>query len=190
MRGATSHDDFMQARLADPEFAAAYLQAALDDGDPGALFVAVRRVVETQGGVARLAIETGLTREALYRTLSRAGNPRFSSLAAILDAIGLRLTVSPVDDKASAQSERRPIRGHHWVAIEPRQGGRWAVQTDGAQRADSIHTTKSGAVRRGRELAQNKGVKFVPPSGRSRSDAAEPLGRDQLHARGPRRTAR
>jgi len=42
------------------------------------------------------------------------------------------------------------------VAVEPRSDNRWAVHTDGACRADSLHTQKASAITRGRELAYNK----------------------------------
>jgi len=93
MKGTVRHDDFMRERLADAEFAAGYLQAALEDGDPGVLLLALRRIAEARGGMAKLAQSTGLSREALYRTLSATGNPRLTSLAAILEATGLRLTI-------------------------------------------------------------------------------------------------
>src|SRR6476619_8219476 len=51
--------------------------------------------------------------------------------------------------------------GRHQVAVEPRPDGRWAVQTDGTQRADSLHDKKSEAIARGRELAGNKRVELV-----------------------------
>ena len=47
------------------------------------------------------------------------------------------------------------------VAVEPRPDGRWAVQTDGTQRADSLHDRKSDAVKRGRELAGTKQTELV-----------------------------
>lgn len=47
------------------------------------------------------------------------------------------------------------------VAVEPRDGGRWAVQTDGTQRADSLHDRKSDAVARARQLAENKQTELV-----------------------------
>src|SRR5688500_16419030 len=40
------------------------------------------------------------------------------------------------------------------VAVEPRPDGRWAVQTDGTQRADSLHDRKSDAVTRARTRRQ------------------------------------
>ena len=43
------------------------------------------------------------------------------------------------------------------ASVEPREGGRrWAVQTDGTKRADSLHDRKSDAIARARELAGNK----------------------------------
>ena len=97
MKATVRHDDFMRERLADAEFADGYLQSALEDGDLGVVLLALRRIAEARGGMAKLAQATGLTREALYRTLSAAGNPRLTSLAAILDATGLRLTIVPAE---------------------------------------------------------------------------------------------
>jgi probable addiction module antidote protein len=97
MKATVRHDDFMHERLADAGFAAGYLQAALEDGEPAVLLVALRRIAEARGGMAKLAQATGLSREALYRTLSASGNPRLTSLAAILGATGLRLTIVPAE---------------------------------------------------------------------------------------------
>lgn len=47
------------------------------------------------------------------------------------------------------------------VSVEPRNDGRWAVQTDGTQRADSLHDRKSDAVTRARQLAENKQTELV-----------------------------
>jgi probable addiction module antidote protein len=98
----------MRERLANAEFAAGYLQAALEDDEPAVLLLAMRRVAEAHGGMAKLARESGLTREALYRTLSKTGNPRLTSLQAILAATGLRLTIAPAKPKKRkrAQSAR------------------------------------------------------------------------------------
>ena len=72
---------------------AAYIEAMLEDGDPRAVPIALRTVVDAAGGMAALAQKTGLSRETLYRTLSKRGNPRLGTLAVILAAFGLRLTV-------------------------------------------------------------------------------------------------
>ena len=81
--------------LRDPKNAAAYIEVALTEGDSGDLLHALRNVAEARGGIAQIAERTGLNREALYRTLSKRGNPQLKSLAAILSATGLRLSVRP-----------------------------------------------------------------------------------------------
>ena len=86
--------------LKDPENAAAYIEAVLEEGDPVGLLQALRNVAESRGGVSQIARRTGLSREALYRTLSKRGNPQLSSLTAILGATGLRLSVRPSEAKA------------------------------------------------------------------------------------------
>lgn len=91
------------AWLQEPENAAAYIEAALTEGDAGDLLHALRNVAEARGGIAHIAATTGLNREALYRTLSKRGNPQLKSLAAILDATGLRLSVTPVKATAHAR---------------------------------------------------------------------------------------
>ncbi|MGA8203823.1 MAG: addiction module antidote protein [Woeseiaceae bacterium] len=73
----------------------AYIEAMLSEGDPRAMPVALRTVAEAAGGIAALAEKTGLSRETLYRTLSRKGNPRLDTLVSILAAYGLRLSVRP-----------------------------------------------------------------------------------------------
>jgi len=67
----------------------------LADGDERAVPVALRTVADAVGGMTALAEKTGLSRETLYRTLSARGNPRLDTLAAILAAFGLRLSVQP-----------------------------------------------------------------------------------------------
>ena len=87
---------------------AAYIEAMLEDGDARAVPVALRTVVDAVGGMAALADKTGLSRETLYRTLSERGNPRLDTLAVILAAFGLRLTVQPAQKSRSRRSEPRP----------------------------------------------------------------------------------
>jgi probable addiction module antidote protein len=89
-----SHDEAMIRRIRkDPEFAAEYLKAALDDADePRVLLIALRHVAQARG-IARIAKAAGIERESLYRALSARGNPRLSTLYAVAKAIGVRLTI-------------------------------------------------------------------------------------------------
>jgi probable addiction module antidote protein len=94
-KASISHDEVIVRELRDnPEFAAEYLRAALEDDDePSVLLIALRRIAEARGGIAKVARAAGIERESLYRALSARGNPRLSTLVAVTKAVGLRLTV-------------------------------------------------------------------------------------------------
>ena len=90
-----SHDEALVRELRNnPVFAAEYLRAALEDkGEPRVLLLALRRIAESRGGIAKVAKAAGMERESLYRALSAKGNPRLSTLVAVTRAVGLKLTV-------------------------------------------------------------------------------------------------
>jgi probable addiction module antidote protein len=92
---SVSHDECMIRELrADPKFAAEYLKVALEDTEePAVLLIALRRIAEARGGIAKVAKAAGIERESLYRALSARGNPRLSTLVAVTKAVGLKLTV-------------------------------------------------------------------------------------------------
>ncbi|GAB4507720.1 MAG: putative addiction module antidote protein [Sulfuricaulis sp.] len=71
----------------------AYLNAALEDGEPAVLLEALRNVAQVKGGIAALAKTAGVSRESLYRTLSRRGNPKIDTVMALLRAMGLKLSI-------------------------------------------------------------------------------------------------
>ncbi len=93
-KASISHDEAVIRELRDnPRFAVEYLKAALEqDSEPRVLLIALRRVVQARG-IAKVAKTAGVERESLYRALSKHGNPRLSTLAAVTKAVGLRLTV-------------------------------------------------------------------------------------------------
>ena len=86
---------------ADRAFAVEYLRSALeelDDPEYRAVgLLALRDVAEAYGGLATVAREAGITREALYRALSAKGNPTLKTLLAVLHAVGMRLSVAPAE---------------------------------------------------------------------------------------------
>ena len=90
------YESWLIESLKDRKEAAAYLEAAIEDGDQAVLMLALRHVAQAQGGVAEIARRANLTREATYKMLSKVGNPALSSLTAVLAATGLRLAVKPV----------------------------------------------------------------------------------------------
>ena len=73
---------------------AAYLEAALEDGDP-ALVAGVLGDIARAKGMTEIAREAGLGRESLYKALSPEGNPEFATVLKVVRALGLRLHASP-----------------------------------------------------------------------------------------------
>src|SRR5205807_6653734 len=94
-KASISHDRAIIKELrADPKLAAEYLKAALEETDePRVLLIALRHLAEAHGGMAKVAKAAGVERESLYRALSQKGNPRLSTLVAVMKALGLTLTV-------------------------------------------------------------------------------------------------
>lgn len=91
-----SFDQTSKELLKDPETAAMYLEEILADGDMELFKQALKDVAAARvGNMTKLAQETHLAREALYKSLSRKGNPRLDTLAKVLHAAGLRLSILP-----------------------------------------------------------------------------------------------
>jgi probable addiction module antidote protein len=80
--------------LKSPEAIAAYLDAAMEDGDPSLITAALGDVARARG-MSKVARETGLAREALYRALSAEGKPEFTTVVKVMKALGLRLASVP-----------------------------------------------------------------------------------------------
>lgn len=103
---AVSHHAREVAELAaDRELAVHYLRSAMqsldDPHDRAAGLIALRTVAEAYGGLGAVAAEAGLSREALYRSLSPSGNPTLKTLLAVLRAVGMKLSVEPGDRLAA-----------------------------------------------------------------------------------------
>jgi probable addiction module antidote protein len=98
LKAAVSHEDREIEELrADPELALAYLKAAMealdDPQDLAGGLLALRTLAEAFGGLGAVAADAGISREALYRTLSPNGNPTLRTLLAVLKTLGMRLSV-------------------------------------------------------------------------------------------------
>ncbi len=79
-------------RLRDLDYAKGYLSAAAKESSE-TLFIALRDVAEAQKGMGEVASEAKVNRENLYRMLSEEGNPRLSSLYAVLDTLGFFIDI-------------------------------------------------------------------------------------------------
>lgn len=78
-------------QLDTPERIALYLDAAFEDGNPALIAAAIGDAARAYG-MTKLAKNTGMAREALYRALSEDGNPEITTVLKVLHAFGLRLS--------------------------------------------------------------------------------------------------
>ena len=77
---------------------AAYLEAALEEGDPTLVAAALGDIARAKG-MTQIAREAGLGRESLYKALSPAGNPEFATILKVIAALGLQLHATPAAAK-------------------------------------------------------------------------------------------
>ncbi|HEX2644868.1 MAG TPA: addiction module antidote protein [Thermoanaerobaculia bacterium] len=69
---------------------AAYLEAALEEGDAALVAAALGDIARAKG-MTQVAREAGLGRESLYKALSPSGNPELSTILRVISALGLQL---------------------------------------------------------------------------------------------------
>ncbi|WP_113400824.1 addiction module antidote protein [Rhizobium sp. SYY.PMSO] len=79
--------------LTSDEAIQAYLEIAFEDGDVTDIAIALGNIAKAKG-MTHVAKEAGITREALYKSLSEKGDPKLSTLLGVMKALGLQLTVT------------------------------------------------------------------------------------------------
>jgi probable addiction module antidote protein len=82
-----------------PETIAAYLTEALATDDPEFICLALDTIAKAKG-MTKVAKETGLSRESLYKSLSGTTKPEFDTVRKVIGSFGLKLVAEPVDAKA------------------------------------------------------------------------------------------
>jgi probable addiction module antidote protein len=97
-KDARSYEEGLHERLRDITHAVNYINAAAEEGSIEGFLLALRDVAEATKGMSGLADAADKNRENLYRMLSREGNPRLDSLWAVLHAMGLRVSVAPIEE--------------------------------------------------------------------------------------------
>lgn len=81
--------------LQDPEEASLYLNEALKDEDPRVFLLALKNVCQAQEeAMTSIAQQAKISRENLYRILSKRGNPKLNNVVSLLSAIGFQLSVA------------------------------------------------------------------------------------------------
>jgi probable addiction module antidote protein len=87
------YEESLMESLQNPEEAAAYLNAHLDEEDSEELFLLALRDVAKAHGFSEVAEQADLGRESLYKALSKDGNPKLSTLKSLLKVVGLKLAI-------------------------------------------------------------------------------------------------
>ncbi|HTJ55013.1 MAG TPA: addiction module antidote protein [Nitrosospira sp.] len=78
-----------------PEEMAAYLEAAIDEANGDAAFIAkALGNIARAKGMTQIARESGLSRESLYKALSGERSPEFDTILKVINALGLKLHAS------------------------------------------------------------------------------------------------
>ena len=91
---AVSHQKFLIQSLRDTGEASAYLNAALEGGDRRAFCLALKNVLDAQGGMSHFARKTRINRVSLHQMLSKKGNPGFDNILLLLQSAGVRFLVA------------------------------------------------------------------------------------------------
>ena len=75
------------------EAIAAYLNAIMEENDDALLASALGDIAKARG-MTQIAKDAGIGRESLYKALREGANPRYDTIAKVLQALGLKLTVT------------------------------------------------------------------------------------------------
>ena len=77
------------------EMIAEYLTAAYEENDPEFFLHAINDVIRAKG-MARIAEQTGLGRESLYKAFRPGAKPRHETVVKVLNALGIQMSFKPV----------------------------------------------------------------------------------------------
>jgi probable addiction module antidote protein len=146
-RQSESYKEYLFERLKSPEEAAGYLNAALEEGDMVLLLMALRDVAEARG-IARVAAEANLNRENVYRMLSEEGNPRLSSLCALLRALGIELQVK-------SSEKVKTVAATAAATVTP-------ILAGSMDKLEEVQPSLKGEENKGREYASDFNPNFEP----------------------------
>lgn len=94
------YNELLLEQLQDPELVLLYLNEAFHDEDQRVFLLALKNVLEAQGGdMTAVAQEANLSRQNLYKVLSAKGNPTLTSLRSVLHTLGFELAIQPFKNK-------------------------------------------------------------------------------------------
>ena len=86
--------------LDSPDLMAEYLAACLEDPNPDVFLAALADVAKAKG-MSEVARAAGLGRESLYKALAPGAHPRHQTIRRVVEALGLKMSVTPVTAHAA-----------------------------------------------------------------------------------------
>ena len=92
--------------LNDEESIAAYLSATLEEGDPKLLLSAISDVAKARG-MSKIAIDSGLGRESLYKALNPEAKPRFETILKVLNSLGVKIKFNAISEQDKIEIKRK-----------------------------------------------------------------------------------
>jgi len=98
--------------LKDEASVAAYLSAIVEEGDPRLLLSAIGDIAKARG-MSKIASESGLGRESLYKALNSGAKPRFDTILRVLSALGVNIVFNVKDNRRVSHKKTKSRRAFH-----------------------------------------------------------------------------
>ena len=76
----------------------AYIEVAANENDP-IIFLSALNDVARAFSIKKIAQETGVNRESLYKSLNGSVMPRFDTVCKVLNSLGMRISVQHIDQQ-------------------------------------------------------------------------------------------
>lgn len=84
--------------LDDEDVIAEYLSLVLEENNPGLLLSTIGQIAKARG-MAKIAADSGLGRESLYKALNENSQPRFDTIMKVLGAMNIKMKFAPIIKK-------------------------------------------------------------------------------------------
>lgn len=95
-----TYEEFLIEDFKSPKEALAFFQVAIEEflesNDLTHFNKALNLLIKAQGSITEFAKNTGVSRTHLYKILKSKSEPKLSTLKNILNALGYKLTISPM----------------------------------------------------------------------------------------------
>jgi len=105
MKKATPLD--ISELLDSEEKISAYLSAIMEDNDMALLLQAIGHVAKARG-MSKIAQETGLGRESLYKTFAENAQPKFDTVMRVLNA--MNISIQFTSKEPELEENKKPLR--------------------------------------------------------------------------------